>query len=175
MNQKQPVVICVPSPFPYISSKAVPWNYDITAFVHESELREEGEHVKPVDGVSHISEGSGMTRSGRIFAPERLRRETDEVVIETHKRKEVLSQDKEQEPGDQPTLKENDEFLKIIKRSEYKIVDQLNQTPSKISILSLLLNSEPHRRALLKVLNQAHVTQDVTVDHFWWDSCQYHY
>jgi hypothetical protein len=74
MNQKQPVVICVPSPFPYKSSKAVPWNYDITAFVHESELREEGEHVKPVDGVSHISEGSGMTRSGRIFAPEKLRR-----------------------------------------------------------------------------------------------------
>jgi hypothetical protein len=74
MNQKQPVVICVPSPFPYKSSKAVPWNYDITAFVHESELREEYEHVKPVDGVSHISEGSGMTRSGRIFAPEKLRR-----------------------------------------------------------------------------------------------------
>ncbi|WJX95006.1 hypothetical protein P8452_76371 [Trifolium repens] len=122
--------------------------------------------MKAVDGVSHISDGSGMTRSGRIFAPEKLRRETNEVVVEAQKRKEVLSQDKGQEFGNQSAPKEDDEFLKIIKRSEYKIVDQLNQTPSKISILSLLLNSEAHRKALLKVLNQAHVTEDVTVDHF---------
>ncbi|XP_058747178.1 uncharacterized protein LOC131620188, partial [Vicia villosa] len=48
----------------------------------------------------------------------------------------------------------------------YKIVDQLMQTPSKISILSLLLNSEAHREALMKVLDQAFVDHDVTVDHF---------
>ncbi|XP_058740943.1 uncharacterized protein LOC131613274, partial [Vicia villosa] len=59
-----------------------------------------------------------------------------------------------------------DEILKLIKRSEYKIVDQLMQTPSKISILSLLLNSEAHREALMKVLDQAFVDHDVTVDHF---------
>lgn len=35
-----------------------------------------------------------------------------------------------------------------------------------ISILSLLLNSEAHRKALLKVLNTAHVMQDITVDQF---------
>ncbi|XP_050896008.1 uncharacterized protein LOC127102703 [Lathyrus oleraceus] len=58
------------------------------------------------------------------------------------------------------------EFLKLIKRSDYKVVDQLHQTPSKISILSLLWNSQAHREALLKVLAQAHVTQSITVDQF---------
>ena len=29
--------------------------------------------------------------------------------------------------------KDVEEFMKIIKKSDYKIVDQLNQTPSKIS------------------------------------------
>jgi hypothetical protein len=59
-----------------------------------------------------------------------------------------------------------DEVLKLIKKSEYKVIDQLLQTPSKISILSLLLNSEVHREALMKVLDQAFVDQDVTADQF---------
>ncbi|WJX68053.1 hypothetical protein P8452_52464 [Trifolium repens] len=42
MNQKQPIVICIPAPFPYKSSKAVPWDYNATAFVQKSEAKEEG-------------------------------------------------------------------------------------------------------------------------------------
>lgn len=61
---------------------------------------------------------------------------------------------------------EDVEFLKIIKKSDYKVVDQLHQTPSKISILSLLMCSPTYRNALLKVLAQAHVTQDITVGQF---------
>ncbi|XP_050889924.1 uncharacterized protein LOC127095252 [Lathyrus oleraceus] len=64
------------------------------------------------------------------------------------------------------TFEESQEFLKLITKSDFKIVEQLNQTPSKISILSLLLSSEAHRKALLKVLNTAHVMQDITVDQF---------
>ncbi|XP_050915167.1 uncharacterized protein LOC127130146 [Lathyrus oleraceus] len=64
------------------------------------------------------------------------------------------------------TFEESQEFLKLIRKSDFKIVEQLNQTPSKISILSLLLSSEAHRKALLKVLNTAHVMQDITVDQF---------
>jgi len=45
-------------------------------------------------------------------------------------------------------------------------VDQLLQTPSKISILSLLLSSEAHRNILLKVLEQAYVDHEVTEDQF---------
>jgi len=64
MSLRQPVVICVPSPFPYKRSKTVPWNYDATAFVREPEERAKDEPTKAMDGVTHISEGSGMTRSG---------------------------------------------------------------------------------------------------------------
>ncbi|RHN66197.1 hypothetical protein MtrunA17_Chr3g0088231 [Medicago truncatula] len=59
-----------------------------------------------------------------------------------------------------------DKILRIIKRSDYKIVDQLLQTPSKISVLSLLLSFEAHRNTLLKVLEQAYVDHEVTVDRF---------
>ncbi|XP_057976008.1 uncharacterized protein LOC131163438 [Malania oleifera] len=61
---------------------------------------------------------------------------------------------------------EAEEFLKIIKHSEYNIVDQLKKMPAHISVLSLLLNSETHREALLKVLNQAYIPQDISVDKF---------
>ena len=38
--------------------------------------------------------------------------------------------------------KEMEEILKIIKKSDYDIVEQLGKTPSKISMLALLLCSE---------------------------------
>jgi hypothetical protein len=42
------------------------------------------------------------------------------------------------------------------------VVKQLSKMPSHISILSLLLASESHRKALLKVLNEAYVPEDIT-------------
>ena len=57
-----------------------------------------------------------------------------------------------------------DEMLRLIKRSEYNVVDQLLQTPSKISVLSLLMNSEPHREALQKVLDVAYMDHGVTIE-----------
>ncbi|KAI5382745.1 hypothetical protein KIW84_070240 [Lathyrus oleraceus] len=69
--------------------------------------------------------------------------------------------------GPSGNVKEDcDEMLRLIKRSEYNVVDQLLQTPSKISVLSLLLNSEPHREALQKVLDVAYVDHDVTIEQF---------
>lgn len=56
--------------------------------------------------------------------------------------------------------------MKIIKKSDYKVVDQLNQTPSKIFILSLLMSYEAHRTALLKFLNEAYVEEDISVIQF---------
>jgi len=44
--------------------------------------------------------------------------------------------------------KENDEFLKIMRQSEYDVVEQIKKTPTQISILTLLFNSEVHRKAL---------------------------
>ncbi|XP_070042903.1 uncharacterized protein [Nicotiana tomentosiformis] len=45
---------------------------------------------------------------------------------------------------------------------EYSVVDPLNKTPAQISILSLLQNSEAHRNALMKVLNEAYVPNNIT-------------
>ena len=50
------------------------------------------------------------------------------------------------------TKAEVNEFLKFIKHSEYSIVEQLHKMPAKIFLLALMLNSEPHREAMLKVL-----------------------
>lgn len=46
------------------------------------------------------------------------------------------------------------------------MVDQLHQTPYKISILSLLINSKVHHSTLVKVLEKAHVGQDIMVYQF---------
>ena len=50
------------------------------------------------------------------------------------------------------------------KHSEYSIVEQLHKLPAKISLLSLMLNSEPHREAMLKVLKQAYVPHNASTD-----------
>lgn len=56
--------------------------------------------------------------------------------------------------------------MKIINKSDYKVVDQLNQTPWKMSILSLLMSYMAYRFALLKLLNEACVTKDINVNPF---------
>ena len=57
---------------------------------------------------------------------------------------------------------ELEEVLKIIRKSDYKIVEQLGKTPSKISMLSLLLCFESHGQALVKFLKTSHVPQDIS-------------
>ena len=95
----------------------------------------------------------GLTRSGRWYAPGPSRvkgREEDaeqsdvEVIVLKKKGKELVN-----EPVSEA---ETNEFLKFVKHSEYSIVEQLHKLPAKISLLSLMLNSEPHKEAMLKVL-----------------------
>lgn len=66
--------------------------------------------------------------------------------------------------NDPTLLQEDDEFLKLIKWSDYKVVNQIHQTPSNIFVLSLLLNLEAHIKDLMKVIMQAHVVQRIPVD-----------
>ncbi|XP_050881930.1 uncharacterized protein LOC127085460 isoform X1 [Lathyrus oleraceus] len=158
-SELSPIEICMPAPFPYESTKAVPWKYEITAVDKVVEGSSDAEVTKAVsEDVTNIAGMSRMTRSGRVYAPEfnvtpQGPNKGSTVVAPTKEPEVVQSEDAV-------------EFLKLIKRSDYKVVDQLHQTPSKISILSLLLNSQAHREALLKVLAQAHVTQSITVDQF---------
>uniref|UniRef100_A0A2N9GB75 Uncharacterized protein n=1 Tax=Fagus sylvatica TaxID=28930 RepID=A0A2N9GB75_FAGSY len=102
--------------------------------------------------VGNLTSGlGGITRSGRCYTPEELekrRKEAGKAVEDPTKTKAT-----EEEAAD---------FLRIIKSSEYSIVKQLSKMPSHISVLSLLLASESHRKALLKVLNEAYVPEDIT-------------
>ena len=49
---------------------------------------------------------------------------------------------------------------------DYKIVDQLLQTPSKISIVALLMNLSAHRESLMRLFDQAFVERGVSLDQF---------
>ncbi|XP_017604796.1 uncharacterized protein LOC108451642 [Gossypium arboreum] len=60
--------------------------------------------------------------------------------------------------------REAKEFLKFLKHSEYSIVEHLHKQPTRISVLALLLNSEVHRNALMNVLNETYVTDDISVN-----------
>ena len=77
----------------------------------------------------------------------------------------AVSKGKEKEPMNEPvTEKEAEEFLKFIKHSDYSIVEQLHKLPAKISLLALMMNSEPHREAVLKVLKQAYVPHNASIE-----------
>uniref|UniRef100_A0A2N9F9X9 G-patch domain-containing protein n=1 Tax=Fagus sylvatica TaxID=28930 RepID=A0A2N9F9X9_FAGSY len=147
-SEKVPsVVIQVPQPFPYQDSKRIPWNYGMKVIsTRESKPKTEEEVV------GNLTSGlGGITRSGRCYTPEELekrRKEAGKAVEDPTKTKAT-----EEEAAD---------FLRIIKSSEYSIVKQLSKMPSHISVLSLLLASESHRKALLKVLNEAYVPEDIT-------------
>jgi len=64
------------------------------------------------------------------------------------------------------TDEEASEFLKFIQQSEYKVVDQLNRMPARISLLELLMHSGTHRKLLMKILSGAHVEQGISLDKF---------
>ena len=57
-------------------------------------------------------------------------------------------------------------FLKIVKQSEYKIIEQMHHIPAQISLLSLLFNSEPHCKVLLDILNKSDVRHYISVEKF---------
>ncbi|KAI5430682.1 hypothetical protein KIW84_035048 [Lathyrus oleraceus] len=119
--------------------------------------------VSPV--VDNVGGPGGFTRSGRLFAPQPLRDANVEASAKSKGKQVVVDEEPAQKEVPEGSFeKDAEEFMKIIKKSDYKIVDQLNQTPSKISILSLLLCSEAHRNALLKMLNMAYVPQEISVN-----------
>ncbi|XP_071918910.1 uncharacterized protein [Coffea arabica] len=125
------VVLELPEQPPILNLQEVPWNYS------EPTLLVGGEKVprKEVDAI---------TRSGRIIG--------ESAVDEPSKAKENAVPTK-------PTVTDEEafNFLKMLKKSEYKVVEQLDKMPAQVSILNLLLTSELHRKALLKVLTEAQV------------------
>ncbi|XP_071920618.1 uncharacterized protein [Coffea arabica] len=134
------VVLELPEQPPILNPQEVPWNYS------EPTLLIGGEKVprKEVDAI---------TRSRRIIG--------EPIVDEPSKAKEHAVPTK-------PIVTDDEafNFLKMLKKSEYKVVEQLDKMPAQVSILNLLLTSELHREALLKVLTEAQVPKNIPVDKF---------
>ena len=106
-----------------------------------------------------------MTRSGRCYAPspsrvkkggEGIEQSDIEVTVSKKKRKESLNE--------LITETEANEFLMFIKHSEYNIVEQLHKLSAKIFLLALMLHSEPHKEAMLKVLKQVYVPRNAPIN-----------
>ncbi|XP_009610714.2 uncharacterized protein [Nicotiana tomentosiformis] len=139
-NITEPVVIRLVAQVPVTNTKDIPWNYNKTIMTYRGK-----EIVEKTDKMW------GLTRSGRYYSPEESRKAKQ--ARESHLPvKERVAE------------KEAEEFLKKMKMKDYSIIDQLRKTPSQISLLSLLLHSEEHRRVLIKTLNEAYVSEKETVN-----------
>ncbi|XP_075098019.1 uncharacterized protein LOC142175335 [Nicotiana tabacum] len=140
-NITEPVVIRPVAQLLVTNTKAISWNYNKTVMTYK------GKEI-----VEETGEIGGLTRSGRCYSPEELRKAKQ--ARESHL------------PVKEPVAeKEAEEFLKKMKLQDYSIIDQLRKTPAQISLLSLLLHSEEHRRVLIKTLNEAYVSEKTTVNH----------
>ena len=60
------LVVKVPTPFPYASDKAVPWNYTSRTVTPEPQATAEHKQEKSVNDIAGTG---GMTRNGRCYAP----------------------------------------------------------------------------------------------------------
>jgi len=118
-----------------------------------------------------------MTRSGYLFAHLDLRGEIsygknrEEMAMEKAKsylKGKAVQVDSEPEERGSKEITDEDasEFLKFIQQSEYKVVDQLNRMPARVSLLELLMHWTAHRKLLMKILSGAHVEQDLSLDKF---------
>ena len=147
-------MIEVPKPFPYTSNKTIPWDYHCN-YANET-------------AAINLTGVGGITRTGCVYMPAI----TDKVAPErpsTLTEKEQASQEKEYGSifgkKSQPIVeKKACEFLKFIKHSEYSVVEQLNKMPARISMLSLLQNSDFHRNAHLNALDKAYMAQNIFVE-----------
>lgn len=117
--------------FHFESTKAVPWNYGATTYIGHKPLM-----LEP--NVTNTAGIGGIKQSSRVLALEKPQRKT----FETSKGSEISSPNSESGPSKKTVPKEETgEFLKVTKKSDYMVVDQLSQTPSKISMIYLFLSS----------------------------------
>ena len=96
-----------------------------------------------------------MTRSGRVYDPSE---EAKRKALIEEASKKVMEGSEETEEKEQSTVK------KVIKASEYKVMDQLAKVPAQNSLLGLLMSSATHRETLFTILNEVKVPESVSSD-----------
>ncbi|PKI62727.1 hypothetical protein CRG98_016881 [Punica granatum] len=110
-------------------SRKVPWTYEGS-----------------VGNLEQQFDVMGITRSGRLYENPATTDKGKAPVTEEETRPRTLPT-----PSKKVTEEEAEAFMKVIKVSEYKVVEQMAKSPAHISLLALLLNSEPHREALIRM------------------------
>ncbi|XP_016730683.2 uncharacterized protein [Gossypium hirsutum] len=144
------VIIHKPVSFSYKDNNRVPWNYNCNVTMAEKE-----------DIASAFKEAQNegsYTCSGKCYDVEGVR-------VEPAKAKAFVKGKGAKILVNEPVKEEEaKEFLKLLKHSEYSVVEQLRKQPAHISVLALLLSSEVHRESLMKVLNETYITNDISVN-----------
>ncbi|XP_031387155.1 pollen-specific leucine-rich repeat extensin-like protein 1 [Punica granatum] len=125
-----PLVIDIPAREPY-SNDRVPWTYEGGVVNLEQQF-----------GVM------GITSSGRLYENPTTTDKGNAPATEVETRPRTLPT-----PSKKVTEEEAEAFMKIIKASEYKVVEQMAKSLAHISLLALLLNLEPHREALMRTMS----------------------
>ncbi|XP_017635791.1 uncharacterized protein LOC108477815 [Gossypium arboreum] len=147
------VIIQRPAVCPYKDNKKVPWNYDCSVMTLGKESL--------IDASRGDQDKGSYTRSGRRY-------DTANEEAQPTKGKAQMVEEmkgKATKPVNEPVNEEEaKEFLKFLKHSEYSVVEQLRKQPARISVLALLLSSKVHRSALMKVLNEIYVPNDISVN-----------
>ncbi|KAL0001302.1 hypothetical protein SO802_015083 [Lithocarpus litseifolius] len=125
----------MPKPFAYKDSHHVPWKYDVSLI---------STRIGKDEVCSNILLGlSRLTRSDRCYTPKEL-----------EKRRKEMGKGAAKPDRNRVTTEEAEEFLKIIRNSEYSVIQQLNKLPAQISILALLLSSKASRGKKRKCIGQ---------------------
>ena len=132
------MIITTLGPIPYSSDKAVPWNYGVEVYYHgikqDSWINED-----KTDDVTNIAGSSKVTRTGRIFYPNispLTTTTTPDCIIMDKPSTDTRGKLKMIEPAgieapakdiiaEESSTQEMEEILKIIRKSDYKIVEQL--------------------------------------------------
>ena len=118
----------------------VPWNYGAEVYYHG--IKQDSWINKNEVDVTNIAGSSKVKRTWRIFSRDISPSTTTTTpVCITHNKSsaDTRGKEKEGEPGgmeaptkntesEEPSTREMEEILKIIKKSDFKIVEQLGQT-----------------------------------------------
>ncbi|XP_055826447.1 uncharacterized protein LOC129894858 [Solanum dulcamara] len=118
----------------HFDTKAVPWSYS-------TDTKDKGKGKVVVEAAA-----AGKTRSGRCYTPEGVARIVPNK--EVNQKRVVIEA-------------EIEDFWRKMPTKEYSVVEQLKKTPAQISLMSLLMSSETHKSALVKVLSEAYVPANI--------------
>ncbi|XP_050896639.1 uncharacterized protein LOC127103419 [Lathyrus oleraceus] len=150
LKKIEPMVIHVPAPFSFDNTKAVPWNYEPVVYVGNKPV------ILKEPDVTNIAGASGVTQSGRVFAPEVIPNKESAPTVELTKGKEVNPPEAGEGSSKKAVTTEEDrEFLMIIKKKDISVI-QFDNVVANLNASSCLMftdddlppNGREHNMAL---------------------------